>query len=97
MAGPGGGSWGEGPIQTAEIGGPYEVQPEDDLIISSGTHLITLPPLGDTFKNVVIKSVAGTATVDGFGSETVEGVLTIAVTQNSAITLSPTDNGWVIV
>lgn len=87
------------PPVIVEVSSTYTATTSDDVIVGSGTFTIDLPPVATAIKNVSIKSVAGggTLTVDGDGSETIDGSATQIITAGTAITISPTSSGWVII
>lgn len=87
------------PPVITEVSSTYTATTSDDVIVGSGTFTITLPPVATAIKGIAIKSVAGggTLTVDGDGSETIDGSATQVVTAGTAITISPTSSGWVII
>ncbi len=92
----GGGGGGITSMNIIEVSTSYQVLITDDLVIADGTFTITLPALANTTKQVAIKEVVGTLTVDGDGSETIEGSLTITLTTGQSTVLVPTSTGWVI-
>ena len=79
-----------------EVSTSYQALITDDIIVANGTLTITLPALANTTKQVAIKEIVGTLTIDGDGSETIEGSLTKTLTTGQSIVLVPTSTGWVI-
>ena len=87
----GGGGGGDGDPTIVEISASYDILVGDDIILSTGTHTVKMPLLANAVRDVVIKSVSGTITIDGNGSS-VEGGLTITTTQ--ARRFAPETTGW---
>jgi hypothetical protein len=64
----------------------YTIQPTDDLIRCSGTFTVTLPAATGSGKMYVVKNTGtGVITVDGDGSETIDGSLTATVYSLDAV------------
>lgn len=66
---------------------------------SSGTYTVNLPTAaGIQGKKFVLKnSGAGTITLDGDGSETIDGTITKAVTTTNAVTVQSDGANWIII
>ena len=92
------GAGGLGSYNIIETNTAYVATISDDVIIANGTFIITLPLVANADRVVRIKSTVGggTITVDGNGSETIDGSLTVALTAGNAATLSPSSSEWVI-
>lgn len=71
----------------------------DDIILATGTFTIDLPPVASATKPLIVKSIlgGGTVTIDADGAETIEGAATQGLTAGTAITISPSTGGWLIV
>ena len=71
----------------------------DDIIIASATSTVTLVAVASATKTITIKSLmsGGIVTVDGNGSETIEGLTTHALSPGTSITIAPTSSEWVII
>jgi len=80
-----------------EVSAIYTTSASDAAVIATGTFTITLHALSTATEQIVIKNVSGTITVDGDGSETIDGSLTQVITTDQSLTLIPTSTGWVIV
>lgn len=95
----GGGGGGITSMQITEVSTTYTVVILDDIVIASGTFTVSLPPLSTALKSVTIKSTigGGTITLDGDGSETIDGALTQAITSGTSITVAPSSTEWVII
>ena len=81
--------------------GAYTVTANDYVIhATTGTFTVTLPTAaGIAGKIYIIKNTgSGTVTVDGAGSETLDGVTTIRLlTGNSCITIQSNGTNWVVI
>lgn len=86
-------------MQITEVATTYTVVVPDDIVIATGTFTVSLPPLSTALKSVTIKSTigGGTITLDGDGSETIDGALTQAITSGTSITVAPSSTEWVII
>lgn len=95
----GGGGGGIDTMQIVETAIAYAALSSDDIILATGTFTVSLPPVASGVKSLSIKSVlgGGTITVDPDGAETIEGLATQALTAGTAITISPSTGGWLIV
>ena len=80
-----------------EVSTTYTTSATDAAVIGTGTFTITLHALSTATQQIVIKNVSGTITVDGSGSETIDGSLTQVITLGQSLTLIPTSTGWEIV
>jgi hypothetical protein len=78
----------------------YTIGATDSVVLCNGTFTVTLPTaVGRTGKTYEIKNIGtGTVTVDGNGSQTIDGALTFVLdAQYEAITIiSDGSNWWVI-
>jgi len=75
----------------------YTATTSDGLIQCTGTFTVTLPAAataGANFTLVVKNASTGTITVDGNGSETIDGALTITVPAYGAVILISNGTGW---
>ena len=79
-----------------EVTSTYSTNANDAAVIATGTFTITLHTLASASQEIVIKTVSGSITVDGNGSETIEGISTLLITTGQSFTLIPTSIGWVI-
>ena len=80
-----------------EVAAIYTTSASDAAVIATGTFTISLHALSTATEEIVIKSILGTITIDGDGSETIEGSTTINITSGQSVTLIPTSTEWTIV
>jgi hypothetical protein len=77
----------------------YTMTDSDDVILGDGTITITLPLASSITKRLIIKNIGtGTVTIDGDGSETIDGSLTYDIfDQYHSLTLVSNGTGWFII
>jgi hypothetical protein len=76
----------------------YTITLEDYLLDCSGTFTITLPTaVGFTGEYIIKNTGTGIITVDGNGSQTIDGVTTFALIEDEVITLRSTGTNWLII
>jgi hypothetical protein len=77
----------------------YTAIPSDKILFASGTFTITMPTVvGNDGRVMVIKNIStGTVTVDGAGSETIDGSANIDLIQDESIILVSDGISWRIV
>lgn len=80
-----------------EVVSEYTVLIADNYVVATGTFTVNLPPLASAIGPVNISCVSGTITIDGDGSETINGLATATLTTNQAKDLLPTSLEWRLV
>lgn len=77
----------------------YTMLPAEDVVLGNGTLTVTLPAASLITKKITIKNIGtGVVTIDGDGSETIDGQLTHEITeQHHSRTLISNGSGWFIV
>ena len=80
-----------------EITSTYTTTNSDSTVIATGTFTVNLHPLATAQRVMVIKCITGSVTVDGNGSETIEGATTHVLGAAESITIAPTSIGWEII
>lgn len=76
----------------------YTLTDADDIILANGTLTLTLPAAATITKKFTIKNIGtGTVTIDGDGSETIDGALTHEIfDQYHSVNLVSDGTGWFI-
>ena len=78
----------------------YTAVPSDDVILCNGTFTVTLyTAVGHSGTVIVVKNIgSGTVTVDGNGSETIDGALTFAIsTKYESLTIVSDGSNWLLI
>jgi len=81
-----------------EVTSGYSQVLADDFIVGVGTLIVALLPIATAVKSVTIKNNGvGTVTIDPDGTETIDGVATLALAATEARTIIPVAGGWITV
>ena len=77
----------------------YTILPTDWLVIADTAAVtLTLPPAADQTQVFVIKNTSvGNITLDGDGSETIDGAATKVIATTSSLTVASDGSNWVII
>jgi len=70
----------------------------DKVLLCTGTFTVNIHSGVGATDVTTIKSLTGTITLDGFGTETIEGSLTQTISVNESLTIAPLPaGGWVVI
>ena len=83
-------------LNVTSITAAYTVKISDDIILCSGTYTVTLPPVADATNQVFyIKNTdANAITVDGDGSETIDGSTTKVLSEHDYLLIVSDGSEW---
>lgn len=89
----------EGFLTITTVTAPYEVSTGDDVVVANGTGDVTLPTAaGIRGKEITVKNGgSGTITVEGFGTETIDGELSVDLDADEWITVVSDGENWIVV